>query len=464
MPKAGRRERGHLPTLLGPNDTGGTRDQAGLVESRVQKGSNRVQAPDAPVHGWYQFVLSFPPHLVREYIHDFALHAAQKVMDPFCGTGTTLVECAKLGIDSVGVERNPIAWYASKVKTDWRPDPEGLYHHAQQVAEAVTETLATRGIHDGPGRLTSATGEVNVAKLRKLPESAAKLIIRNSISPLPLHKTLTLLHELEGQKELEFYDHERLAVASALPSDIGNLRFGPEVGVGKIRHDAAVVEPWLRRVAKMAEDLKEVPRERTARVILGDARNLDSSIKKGSIDAVVTSPPYPNEKDYTRICRLESVILGFWATNRDIRDVKQDLVRSNTRSVYKADEDDLLVRQNPEIRRIADQIEERRISLGKESGFERLYSRLIGLYFGGMQRHLAGIRPCLRKGARLAYVVGDQASYLQVMIRTGKLLANLATSLGYQVERIDLFRKRFATATSRELREEVVVLRWPGHS
>jgi hypothetical protein len=65
-------------------------------------------------------------------------------------------------------------------------------------------------------------------------------------------------------------------------------------------------------------------------------------------------------------------------------------------------------------------------------------------------------------GAQLAYVVGDQASYLRVMIRTGQLLAEIAQELGYELVRIDLFRTRFATATKEQLREEVVVLRWPG--
>jgi hypothetical protein len=72
------------------------------------------------------------------------------------------------------------------------------------------------------------------------------------------------------------------------------------------------------------------------------------------------------------------------------------------------------------------------------------------------------LRPALRPGAQLAYVVGDQASYLRVMIRTGQLLADIARSLGYELVGIDLFRTRLATATKEQLREEVVVLRWPG--
>ena len=44
---------------------------------------------------WYRFVLSFPPHLVREYISRFDLGSGARVLDPFCGTGTTIVECKK---------------------------------------------------------------------------------------------------------------------------------------------------------------------------------------------------------------------------------------------------------------------------------------------------------------------------------------------------------------------------------
>lgn len=57
-----------------------------------------------------------------------------------------------------------------------------------------------------------------------------------------------------------------------------------------------------------------------------------------------------------------------------------------------------------------------------------------------------------------------QASYLRVMIRTGQILAEIAESLGYEVIGIDLFRTRHATATREKLREEVVLLRWPGKS
>ena len=195
-----------------------------------------------------------------------------------------------------------------------------------------------------------------------------------------------------------------------------------------------------------------------------DAREVGRALADNSVDAVITSPPYPNEKDYTRTTRLESVLLGFIRSKKELQALKRSLVRSNTRGVYKADTDDQLVAGHVEIERIAAAIEKRRIELGKTSGFERLYARVTKLYFGGMARHLAELRRVLRPGAQLAYVVGDQASYLRVMIRTGQLLADIAESLGYEVVGLDLFRTRLSTATREQLREEVVLLRWPGKS
>ena len=138
------------------------------------------------------------------------------------------------------------------------------------------------------------------------------------------------------------------------------------------------------------------------------------------------------------------------------------MIRSNTRGVYKSDDDDQWVSGYPEIQRIAREIERRRIELGKTSGFERMYSRVARLYFGGMARHLSNLRRILRPGARLAYVVGDQASYLRVMIRTGEILSKIAETLGYEIIGTDLFRTRLATASKKQLREEVVIFKWPG--
>lgn len=213
----------------------------------------------------------------------------------------------------------------------------------------------------------------------------------------------------------------------------------------------------------MANDLQQIKGTSFPKteVHLADARNL-ATIEPNSVNAVITSPPYPNEKDYTRTTRLESVLFGLINSKEELRELKKRLVRSNTRGIYKGDDDDKWVSEFPEIQRIAEAIEKRRIELGKDSGFEKLYARATKLYFGGMAQHLFELRNVLRPGAQLAYVVGDQASYLRIMIRTGQILGDIAKSLGYELIDIDLFRTRLATATKEQLREEVVILRWRG--
>jgi len=427
--------------------------------------NNKLRAEDLAAHNWYRFVLSFPPHLVRNYLKRFNLNSHHCVLDPFCGTGTTLVECKKLGIASIGVEANPMACFASRVKVNWNVDSDSLMRHARKIADLTLQRFEADGVDDEePLPLFHARRRVPATTLRTLSQPVQSLLLKDSISSLPLHKTLVLLENLKEHEDERYSEHERLALAKAIVFQISNLHFGPEVGIGPPKPDAPVVAAWLNGIREMVDDLRVLRAKAHNRSIVHrvDSRCLSAALESRSIDAVITSPPYPNEKDYTRTTRLESVLLGFIRSKEDLRLVKQELVRSNTRSVYRDDQDDLLVAGHQEIQRIADAIEKRRIELGKTSGFERQYARVTKLYFGGMARHLSELRTLLRPGAQLAYVVGDQASYLRVMIRTGQLLADIGRSLGYEVIGIDLFRTRLATATKEQLREEVVLLRWPG--
>ena len=81
---------------------------ADLSKRGVRRGSgmenNRLERADRPAHEWYRFVLSYPPHLVRDYLQRFDLGRRARVLDPFCGTGTTVVECKRLGLASVCIE------------------------------------------------------------------------------------------------------------------------------------------------------------------------------------------------------------------------------------------------------------------------------------------------------------------------------------------------------------------------
>src|SRR5207249_1090285 len=192
--------------------------------------------------------------LVRTYIDRFELRPEHHVLDPFCGTGTTLVECKKLGIPSCGIEPNPMASFASRTKVDWEVDPQDLATHASQIAGLALDKLTSQGIEDGGGLPLFELKPRIHPLLRTLAPDVSKLLLSDCISPLPLHKTLVLLETLEENKDPSLTAHEHLALAKSLVSEISNLHFGPEIGVGPPKRDAAVVAPWLRAVKRIADD------------------------------------------------------------------------------------------------------------------------------------------------------------------------------------------------------------------
>src|SRR5690349_9252267 len=86
-----------------------------LKDARRNGTANKLAPEDRAIHDWYRFVLSFPPHLVRDYIREFGLNKDSVILDPFCGTGTTLIEARLSGFKSIGLEANSFAHFAASV-------------------------------------------------------------------------------------------------------------------------------------------------------------------------------------------------------------------------------------------------------------------------------------------------------------------------------------------------------------
>src|ERR1043166_7414599 len=96
------------------------------MASPLHEWKEKVTAATSPqrfrngeIHSWYRFVWGYSDHLVAGLLEEFGIEAGERVLDPFCGTGTTLVECLKRGIRATGVDASPASLFASKVKTNW---------------------------------------------------------------------------------------------------------------------------------------------------------------------------------------------------------------------------------------------------------------------------------------------------------------------------------------------------------
>lgn len=425
---------------------------------------NSLQKEDSAIHSWYRFVLSFPPHLVQKYLKKFDSDAAEDyVFDPFCGTGTTLVEAKKQGFKVVGCDAHPFAAIVSKVKTTWSLDTGELEEDLRQLQGR----LESKAID-----LTTTNGAAPSINGYRLSMDEEKILPTGFLSPLP---QLKLLMVRDAILKADFKDqHEAffmVALAHTIANGAGNFAFGPEIYRTKEKTDYRVFEHFTEQAKKMISDLEAIQEaqenEPSSLVVNDDARSL---IKvPNDLTRVITSPPYPNEKDYTRTTRVESLLLKVFTDKKQLRQVKESLLRSNTRNIFVKDDDGEEVKEFESIKNICAEIESRRIALNKTSGFEKLYHKVVSHYFGGMRRHFRALKPKLKNGAKLAYVVGDQMSFLMVKVPTAQILAEIAKTEGYTIDGTDLWRERVGTKVRNcpdqqktvRVREEVLLLSNP---
>jgi DNA methylase len=422
------------------------------VRSVEIPGPSDVQSfQEVAFHRWYNFVLGFSDQFVGQILEKFSVSTDDLVLDPFCGTGTTMVECAKYGVPSIGVDANPFAVFAAKVKCSFKLDPNILMRAASRVEDRYREIVSSNR------RLTDGSTYLYLAD--------SGMIDRGWISKKPLRKALALREAIERGQDPILRDAFILALVADLPVNIGNMKFGPQIYRGPPKEDVDPLPLFWNRVQAMVQDLRgEAGRKKfpVPAVIRGDARSLKPALSKHfyngipKIDWVICSPPYPTEHDYTRHTRLELAFTGNVSTLKCLRDIKRSMIRSHTKGIYKGDADQLRVGNLDTIEEVARQVE--KAIEGKASGFEKLYPTVVRSYFGGMKRHFGSLARLMRPGSKAAYVVGDQAAYLRVPIRTASLLGDVAESAGFKVIEIKLWRRRFSTGIADYLDENILFL------
>jgi len=417
----------------------------------LRKPSSAQTILNGEVHNWYRLRLGYSDHLVSDLLAEFKLEPGDILLDPFCGSGTSLVECMKKGIDSVGIDANPSSCFAAKVKTNWHVSSNSLLVLLDEVEASFRRYLR---------RPSSLSHDPTFTYLKD-----AGMIERGWISYEPLMQSLAIKQAICGLRTSKKYVHALLlALLAEVVEGASNVKFGPELYCSSPRRNFDVLAGFVDRVETMAFDLKtvkKIPGYGIAKVLYGDSRRCRAVLSNhGALfSAVICSPPYPAEHDYTRNARLELAFLEAVRNRETLRAIKKAMIRSHTKGIYKGDRDEKFVLRNKTIHSIASKLE--RIVSHKEYGFARLYPKVVLEYFGGMKRHLLSLQFVLHPGAHCAYVVGDQGSYLGVHIPTAKILAELVEEAGFKLTDIRKWRTRWSSTAGHGIDEHFVLFRKP---
>jgi tRNA G10 N-methylase Trm11 len=342
------------------------------------------------------------------------------LLDPFCGAGTTLVEGEQLGLVPIGVDLLPIAVLASRAKVN-RP--------------AVAEIKAAR----------KRTVEIARSAPPRVPQTD---LLKRAFTPTAYGRLANALESASGPAA----DCVRLAALSvarrfsSLVADGGWLRrAAPELlprSIPSVLNDALL---------QMEEDIASASPAEGARVVhRADSRSLP--LADNSVDAVITSPPYPNRHDYTRVFSVE-LELGF-ALGDSVKQLRYEALHSHpearpSRKPYPYRPSRPLARE---------------VSLVETKHPDPRIPRMLRGYFKDLSIVLTELARVLRRGGTVAFVVGN-AQYSGVPIPVDEHLAGLARRAGFEVLDIALLRLRGNSAQQmaaygrQPSRESAVLLR-----
>lgn len=258
-------------------------------------------APDrAHVHGFHAYPARAHPVTARRLVEAFAPQGGV-VLDPFCGSGTVLVEAMLAGRDAIGTDLNPLAVALARAKTFPRsPEKsEALVTSAREVAA-----------------FAEARRKAKAGAVRRLPPEDLEVFAVHVALELDSIRAGIAKAPPEHRTELGLVLSSILVKVSQKKGDTSQETVEKRIAAGyPTKLFVKKTEELRARFDAFAELLAPVSAKRRvrARVFQDDATRL-TSVKTASIDAVVTSPPYVATYDYLEHHELRLRWLGMDAS------------------------------------------------------------------------------------------------------------------------------------------------------
>ena len=408
-----------------------------ILENGYVTTSASRKDPKYVTHGLHAYKGKFYPQLAKSLLNVARIEEGCTVLDPFCGSGTTLLESRLNGLRALGCDLNPLAAKIARVKV-------GVLD--------VDPTLLLDSVAALQAGLSEGGGDGNYRDFVALPTEVHDEMLSWFAEPIALKidRILTVIRSCSGGIAREFLEvilsNILREVSHQEPRDLRIRRRKTPL------EDADVFGLYLSTVAEQVERLEHFWEIRgyspftfpVAEVTHGDSREPSAIIRcgatDGSVDCVLTSPPYATALPYVDTDRLSLLVL-FGMTSSERRPLENDLTGSREILVSERRrlEEELDGQQT--CGKLPDAVIEFISQLLKrvkttDAGFrKRNKPSLLLRFFRDMQRVLENCERALRPGGEMIIVVGDNTTKVggeTIRIPTTDFIRDIAVALGFE--------------------------------
>ncbi|MCX7764847.1 MAG: DNA methyltransferase [Bacteroidia bacterium] len=358
-------------------------------------------------HSYHRYPAKFIPQLAARLIQEYS-QEGEVILDPFMGSGTTLVEAKLLRRVSFGVDINPVAYLIARAKVQVLP-PADLAKVIRHLKGELSLSLA-QGLFK--------------ASQTSPPESFPERL-RYWFSPEVLQQ-LSVITQAINQLEPRYHDFFFCALSHSLKavSFWHDRSVKPTRKLNKrIPSPLSVFSRQIDRMEKGNRTFWELLHRRDAVEVAaipyqGDARQLPWENEK--IDCIITSPPYVTSYEYADLHQLSLLWFG-WGENW--RQLRHNFIGTSSISPKPKD--------LPLYSSLAQGIIQEVAKVSPKKAEE------IQSYFHDMAVAFKEMYRVLRSGGNVCIVIGN-TSIAGVEIRNAQVFAEQLMNLGFQIERVIL--------------------------
>lgn len=378
-----------------------------------------------PLHRWYRYTAGFSGAWVGDLIEKWKQEGRRRVLDPFAGSGTVLVESMLHGVDAYGTEANPYVYKIASAKLRWNDfDLDLLYNECALTLERARNMKV---------------GHVQV------PDLVERCFPRETLLKLEALKCSCM-----AVREDKVRDFVWFIVTSILrsTSPVGTAQWQY---IQPKKSKSNVIDPFSAYQKKLYEIFTDIRRLRMSfgtnshsEILKEDARNIVSVPEKWA-DMVITSPPYANNYDYADAMRLEMLFWNDISGWKELQNkVSVHLVRACTQHVSQLKDSAEQYISSPLLAPIRDELREKFNLLEAERerhGGKKNYHSMIAAYFYDMAMVFKSLNRITADGCRMCFVIGDSAPY-GVYVPVDEWLGRLANSAGFSGYTFEKLRDR----------------------